>query len=266
MRRLLLLVLLPAVLGLTAASPAASAHDRETPTVEEFIALVRGYDVTTVRRTFPAYNTGLFERVFGAGTPIPLEDERSRALFERQLVRTPAGVVLDVGHVVTGLEAATPLPPAARQLEMLSGCQMRAAVTWSGDVGEALALFVLSGEAGPAPFFERSASPEDLYGDIDGYALGAEFGGPTIDVADVLMRAYLEGDYERQRFSRFWAALGDDPEAFAARQILCFAGSYAALTGQQVDRARLVEAAPYFVGRFLESVNMGLAAEADAVE
>jgi hypothetical protein len=228
--------------------------------VEDFIALVRGYDVATVRRTFPAYNTGLFERVFGAGTPIPLTEEHDRTLFEQQLVRTPAGVVLDVGHVVTGLEAAAPLPPMARQLEMLSGCQMRAAVTWSGDVGEALALFVLSGETDPAPFFDRSAPAEDLYGNVDGYVLGAEF-GPEIDVAAVLTYAYLESVYEAHRFARFWSSLGDDPAAFAARQILCFAGSYAVLTGQQVDRARLVEAAPYFVARFLEFVHAGLAAE-----
>jgi hypothetical protein len=249
-----------AAVGLSAAAPTASANDNETPAVQDFITLVRGYDVATVRRTFPAYNAGLFERVFGAGTPIPLADERERALFDQQLVRTPAGVVLDIGHVVAGLEAAAPLPPMARQLETLSGCQMRAAVTWSGDVGEALALFVLSGDADPAPFFDRSAPSEDLYGNVDGYVLGAEF-GPEIDVAAVLSYAYLESDYEGHRFTRFWSALGDDPTAFAAQQILCFAGSYALLTGQQLDRARLVEAAPYFVGRFLDFIHAGLAAE-----
>jgi hypothetical protein len=260
-RLLLLLILIPGVAGLIATTPTARADDDQAPAVEDFITLVRGYDVATVRRTFPAYNTGLFERVFGAGAPIPLEDERGRALFERQLVRTPAGVVLDIGHVVTGLEAAAPLPPTARQIEMLSGCQMRGAVTWSGDVGEALALFVLSGETDPAPFFDRSAPIEDLLGNVDGYVLGAEL-GPEVDVAAVLTQAYLESDYEAHRFARFWSSLGDDPAAYAARQIVCFAGSYAVLTGQQVDRARLVEAAPYFVDRFLEFIHAGLAAEA----
>jgi hypothetical protein len=261
MRRLLLLLtLISGLLSLSAAAPVASADDDGTPTIEEFIALVRGYDVATIRRTFPAYNTGLFERVFGAGTPIPLTEEHDRAIFEHQIVRTPAGVVLDVGHVVTGLEAAAPLPPMARQLEMLSGCQMRVAVTWSGDVGEALALFVLSGESDPAPFFDRSAPSEDLYGNIDGYALGAE-SGPEFDVAAVLTHAYLESDYEDLRFTRFWSVLGEDPAAFAAQQILCFAGSYAVLTGQQINRARLVEAAPYFLGRFLEFIQTGLATE-----
>jgi len=261
MRRLLVLVALLSGALLLGARP-IWAREQEPPPVQDFIALVRGHDVATVRRTFPAYNTGLFERVFGAGTPIPLSADPDRALFETQLVRTPAGVVLDMGHVVTGLEAAAPLPPTARQVEMLTGCRMRAAVTWSGDVGEALALFVLSGDADPAPFFDRSASVEDLYGDIDGYALGAAFGGPAIDVADVLTRAYLEGDHEAHRFTRFWAALGADPEAGIAREIGCFAAAYGALTGRSLDRARLAEAAPYFVERFSTFVWNGLAAEA----
>jgi hypothetical protein len=265
MRRLLLILpLLSFLVALGAASPpsGAAAHEDGVPTVQELIRIVRGHDVATVRRTFPAYNTGLFERVFGAGTPIPVSSDHDRSLFETQLVRTPAGVVLDVGHVVTGLEAAAPLPATARQVEMLTGCTMRAAVTWSGDVGEALALFVLSGEADPSSFFERSASVEDLYGDLDGYALGAAFGGPAIDVADVLARAYLDGDHEAHRFARFWEALGGDPEAVIAREIGCFAAAYGALTGRSLDRARLAEAASYFVHRFCTFVWDGLATEA----
>ncbi len=261
MRWLALLALLLTVLVALPPREARADRDEDYPTVEEFIAVVRGYDIATIRRTFPAYNTGVFERIFGAGTPIPLTTDREGTIFAEQLVRTPAGLVLDIGHVVTGLEAAAPLPPVARALEMMSGCQMRASVIWSGDVGEALLFFAASGQSDPAPFYERSAPLEDLYGNIDGFVFGAEFGGPSIDTADVLTRMYLQSDYESQRFSRFVAALGDNAEEFAARQIVCFARSYAALTSTPVDPARLMEAAPYFVDRFWSFVTAGVEAE-----
>jgi hypothetical protein len=263
-RRLITLaaIVLLAGVGVSPHTAQASPED-DYPTVEDFIAVVRGYDVATIRRTFPAYNTGLFERIFGAGRPIPLATDAQRRLFAEQLVRTPAGVLLDIGHVATGLEAAAALPPAARQVEMLSGCEMRAAVTWSGDIGQGLIDFVLDREAtDPAPYYERNASDEDLYGDIDGYVLSADLlGRDDIDVAAVLTRAYLESDYEATRFRRFIAALGDDPAGVAGRQIACYAASYAVLTGQQIDRARLMKAAPYFVGRFLAFVRAGAASE-----
>jgi hypothetical protein len=264
MRRLLTLAVMIAALGANALPPVARAgQDQDYPSVEDFIVVVRGYDVATVRRTFPAYNTGLFERVLGAGTPIPLTTDADRRLFEDQLVRTPAGVVLDIGHVVTGLEAAAPLPPPARQLESLLGCQVRAAVTWSGDVGQGLVDFLLDPNAtDPATFYERNASDADLFGDIDGYVLGADLlGRDDIDVAAALTRAYLESDYETTRFRRFIAALGPDPAAFAGRQIACYATAYAALTGRQLDRVRLAAATPYFVERFLAFVQAGAASE-----
>lgn len=130
-----LVVMLGSVFAIPSAAvrPSIAADEHDTPPVEAFIALVRGYDVATIRRTFPAYNTGLFERVFGAGTPIMLEDPHEQELFARQTVRTPAGVVIDIGHVITGLEAAAPLPPSAREVEILSGCSLRGSVTWAGD-------------------------------------------------------------------------------------------------------------------------------------
>jgi hypothetical protein len=261
-RQVLPLGLLLLVAGTPVRDAALAAGD-DRPTVAEFIAVVRGYDVATIRRTFPAYNVGLFEQVFGAGAPIPLATERERAMFTgEQAVRTPAGVVIDIGHVVTGLEAAAPLPPMARAVEAATGCSMRASVTWSGDVGQALADYVLAGGTGdPAPFYEENAPPEDLLGDIDGYVLGAEFGGASIDVAAVLTRAYLAGDLEATRFRRFVALLGDDPRATAAREITCYTGAFARLTGAQIDPTRLAEAAPYFIDRFMALLDAGLRAE-----
>src|SRR5688572_10841339 len=89
----------------------------ETPTLAQFIEIVRGYDVTTIRRTFPAYNQELFATLFGAGEPIPLATDAQRALFTNQIVLTPAGHRIDVGHVVTGLEAATAATPTSRAVE-----------------------------------------------------------------------------------------------------------------------------------------------------
>lgn len=260
--RVLLLVML--VTSGFAARAVAAAGDG-LPTIADVIAIVRGYDVATVRRTFPAYNTGLFEQVFGRGEPIPLTTPQAITLFTEQTVRTPAGVVIDIGHVVTGLEAAAPLPPMARAVESATGCSMRAAVTWSGDVGQALADFVLAGAADPAPFYEEHAPPEDLLGDIDGFVLGALYGGPAIDVADVLRRAYLDGDLEATRFRRFVALLGDDPRATAAREITCYTAAFARLTGAQIDPVRLMEAAPYFVDRFMSFLDVGLSQEGAAL-
>lgn len=117
------------------------------------------------------------------------------------------------------------------------------------------------GATDPAPFYEGNAPPEDLLGDLDGYTLSVELGCPDIDVADVLTRAYLESDYEAHRFRRFLALLGDDPEAFVTRQVVCYARSFALLTGVPVESDRLNAAAPYFVGRFMTFLQAGLQAE-----
>ncbi len=260
MRRIALLLPALVVLPLSALN-ASDVSASDAPPVEEFIALVRGYDVATVRRTFPAYNAGLFELVFGSGATIPLTDEREQAVFRDQLVLTPAGVVLDIGHVVTGIEAGAPLPPAARAIESNLGCQMRAAVTWSGDLGQALIDYLASGATGPAPFYAAGASDEDLFGDIDGYLLGADNAGPAPDVAAILTSAYLESDFEATRFSRFLAALGDDPAAFIGREVACYAAAFARLSGMPLELDRAREAAPYFVGRFLAFLRDGAAAE-----
>jgi hypothetical protein len=139
---------------------------------------------------------------------------------------------------------------------------MRAAVTWSGDVGQALVDYLLAGAAGdPAAFYDAGASPPDLYGDIDGYLLGTGLAAHGGDVAALLTSAYVTGDLETTRFSRFLAALGDDPRATATREITCYARAFAGLSGQSLDPAALAEAAPYFIGRFLAFVEDGARGE-----
>jgi hypothetical protein len=234
----------------------------EPPPVSNFIAVVRGHDATAVRRTFPAYKAGLFARVFGAGEPIALQGDAQRALFTTKLVRTPAGVTIDVGHVVTGLEAAQPLPPSAEAVQSLSGCSLRADVTWAGDAGQALIDFITNGESDPALYFDREASPDQLLGDLDGYTLGALNAGPRIDVGTGLESAYLRGDYEASRFGAFLQQLGSDYRAVASREIVCYATAFARFAGIAVDAGRVQEAAPYFSGRFLDFVERGAASEA----
>src|SRR5262249_37259594 len=157
-----------------------------------------------VRRTFPAYNTGIFERVFGSGAPIPLATAADEAIFQNQVVLTPAGRVIDVGHVVTGLEAGGPLPPSARAGQNASGCPVLGALPWSGDVGQALIDFVAGrGSITAEQAYIVNAPPEDLLGDVDGYVLGLDLNGQPADVAAVLTSAYLDGDFEQTRFSRF---------------------------------------------------------------
>jgi hypothetical protein len=138
---------------------------------------------------------------------------------------------------------------------------MRAAVTWSGDVGQALIDYLASGATDPAPFYSAGASQEDLLGDIDGYVLGGENAGPSPDLAVILSRAYLESDFEATRFSRFLAVLGADPATFVAREIVCYAAAFARLSGMPLDADRVREAAPYFVGRFLDFLRDGVSAE-----
>lgn len=63
-RALALAVLLGLVPFVQATSDGEAAG--EAPRLEVFIEAVRGYDVATIRRTFPAYNQGLFALLFGA--------------------------------------------------------------------------------------------------------------------------------------------------------------------------------------------------------
>jgi hypothetical protein len=244
----------------------------ETPTLAQFIEIVRGYDVTTVRRTFAAYNQGLFATLFGAGEPIPLSSDEQRALFTNQIVLTSAGHRIDIGHVITGLEAATAATPTSRTVEMVSGCIMVGSVTWSGDVGQALHDYIRAGGTDPTPFFDAEASVEDLLGDVDGWTLAMRSGGATLDVADYLEQAYLHAQpsLDANRFRAFAISLDENTDgsvlselarAIIAREITCFARAIAALTSSGITAAAIEQAAPYFVDRFIRFVEEGLAEE-----
>jgi hypothetical protein len=250
----------------------------EPQPLADFIEIVRGYDVATIRRTFPAYNQGLFRMIFGAGDPIPLTSDAQKLLFEEQLVTTPAGTVLDIGHVITGIEAATALTPVGRLVEQQTGCSMLAAVTWSGDVGKALHDSLAEPDRGNAEFFfSHEASDEDLYGDIDGHVLGYLTGGTAGDVAQMLADVYIPDGagltLDAERFQVFLHALGAGGagtltatgKAMIAREITCFAGALATFGRTGVTRDAIAAAAPYFVDRFIQFIEDGLARELEAV-
>jgi hypothetical protein len=270
MRVVLLLAMLTAALAQDRPSVRAQP---ETPTIAQFIEIVRGYDVTTIRRTFPAYNQGLFATLFGAGEPIPLATDEQRALFTTQIVVTPAGHRFDIGHVITGLEAATAATPTSRAVEMVTGCIMVGSVTWSGDVGQALHDYVRAGGTDdPAPFFDAEASVEDLLGDVDGWTFAMLTGGAPLDVADYLEQTYLRESpgVDAHRFRAFatsldqstdGSVLSDLARAIIAREVTCFARAIATLTSSGVTAEAIEQAAPYFVDRFIRFVEEGLAEE-----
>lgn len=245
----------------------------ETPPIARFIEIVRGYDVTTIRRTFPAYNQGLFATLFGAGDPIPLTTDEQRALFANQVVVTPAGRRIDIGHVITGLEAATAATPTSRTVEMVTGCSMVGSVTWSGDVGQALHDYLRAGGTdNPAPFYDAEASEEDLLGDLDGWTFAMHTGGAAVDVADYLEQAYLRArpGADTSRFRAFAlsldqttdrSVLSEQARAMIAREITCFARAIATLSNSGVTVASIEQNAPYFVDRFTTFIEEGLAGE-----
>lgn len=270
---LFILCILSAVTLLGLGGNPATARAEPQP-LADFIETVRGYDVATIRRTFPAYNQGLFQMIFGAGVPIPLETDAQKLLFEEQLVTTPAGTVLDIGHVITGIEAATALTRVGRLVEQQTGCSMIAAVTWSGDVGKALHDSLAEPDRGDSMFFfDHEASDEDLLGDVDGYVLGSLASGAPVDVADVLTRAYVTGGpggtLDDRRFAAFArsvsrtddAALSPAAREMIGREITCFAGALASFGRTGITRDAIVAAAPYFVDRFIQFIEDGLARE-----
>lgn len=258
MNRLLSLAAWLLLLSLALPRPAAATP--EPPPLTTFIALVRGYDVTAIRRSFPAYNTGLFAQLYGAGTGIAVESPEARALFAGQLAVTPAGHLLDIGHVITGLEAAAAPSAAARLVERQTGCDMRAAVTWSGDVGNALHAYLAASGAGEADlFFDREAPPEDLLGDVDGWLLALPLQPGALDVAALLEAAYLPGsDFERTRFQRFAASVSS---GMLEQEIVCFARATALLGGSGVSPEAIEAAALPFIERFRRFIDAGIAAE-----
>ncbi len=248
------------LLLLSLALPRAAAATPEPPPLATFVELVRGHDVTTIRRSFPAYNTGLLAQLYGAGPGIVAETPEAQALFGEQLAVTPAGHVLDIGHVITGLEAAAAPSTAARLVERQTGCDLRAAVTWSGDAGNALHAYLAAGGDGDSDaFFDREAPPEDLLGDIDGWLLALPLGPGALDVAALLADAYLSGgDFERSRFQRFAESVSG---GLLEREIICFARATALLGGCGVSGEAIEAAAPPFIARFRQYLEAGIAAE-----
>ena len=259
--------------GITTHSrPVSPAATQDIPPLSRFVELIRGYDAATVRRTFPAYNQGLFATLFGPGPGIPLTTDEETSLFSQQLVVTPAEFVIDIGHVITGIEAGGNLPIAARLAQQQTGCQLVAAVTWSGDVGAALYAYLAEGRiADPGVYLQREAPVEDLLGDLDGWLLGRS--GPVgVDAGALLEREYGNPTFEATRFQRFVRALSassdssSPPVADAARdavtrEVTCFARALAMFSGSGVDAATIVAGAPPFVDGLLAFLRNGLSRE-----
>ncbi len=262
LRRTVALLLAVFALGLAAPGGGRTAMAENERGLDEFIAVVWGQDPGTVRRTFPRFQGGLFDQVYGPGEGIALNGERDRELFIDQPIRTPGGVLLDVGHVIAGLEAAPPLPLTAMLVQQVTGCELRGAVTWSGDLGEALAAYLVAGGAGEiAPFIAMYADDYDLLGDLDGYVLSAgEL--TTRDTGALLETAYYADNLDGTRFSRFRGLFGDDFADMVTRETACFARALLLRAGNSAEVANVTGAAGPFAAHFVEWVNLGAAIEA----
>lgn len=183
---------------------------------------------------------------------------------ELQDVRMPDGELVDVGHVLAGLDAINhPVPVAA-----LGAYEIAAnadAVTWAGDLGSVLGEVLFAQrrldrsltDAEVQVQVDRCAPPHDMLGNADAYAIAAahdispDAGRP---VADILLDYYrapaTAGTPRSRRFTTFALAVGIGPlegAAFAAEQtwlrrrqdeIASAAALYVGATGDLADWGR----------------------------
>jgi len=151
-----------------------------------------------------------------------------------QEVRMPAGELVDVGHVLAGLDAINH-PSEVAPLGMYEMASNVDAVTWAGDLGSVLAevLFQRARLDRPLTDAEVQAQidlccpPQDMLGNVDAYAIGVAYdigsrsAGRT--VSDILLDYYgapaTVGTARSRRFTTFALQVGLgrlEGDAFAA--------------------------------------------------
>jgi hypothetical protein len=117
------------------------------------------------------------------------------------------GEVVDIGHVLTGVEAHRRQKPGAWGLPVVPwpADEIESFLTWIGDLGGVLAWVAqetpLAG-SGPKPdlkrLLEQKASYEDLRGDLDGINLGAAY-DETRSFGENLRNYYEAAPFRRYR-------------------------------------------------------------------
>lgn len=122
----------------------------------------------------------------------PLTAEDVAALTRSYAVVPVNGQSLDVGHLLTGLDAQN--YPRTGGLIGLSGIHGPSGATWAGDVGSALAEFGFETQSRLTTrqdYYDNFASEADMLGDIDGIAIsGVTLPPGTADTLSARLRAY----------------------------------------------------------------------------
>lgn len=202
------------------------------PGAAEVAALYRFRMADPVRREFESPGPNVVDfvdrRARLEGAPAPLVHPT-----DLQEVRMPGGEVVDVGHVLAGLDAINH-PAEVSPLGLYAIEHNVDAVTWAGDLGSVVAevLFQEARLERPATDAEVQAQidlcapAQDMLGNVDAYAIGAAYDIGEASgraVSDILLDYYSKaasaGTARSRRFTAFAAEVGLgrlEGDAFAA--------------------------------------------------
>ena len=207
---------------------AGSARPTALRTVADFIAIVRRVEGaynedwrrTVVRLRKVYYSGGNWpQMIAGRENVAPLAPRGALtasdiAALRKAPVLTHNGAAIDVGHVLTGLDAAN--HPQTAGLVNLAGIKSKAGSTWSGDVGSAVAHYIHDGRnpklrgKGLNAYYDSYFSAADKLGDLDGLALSkapaATSGGGKL--SGRLTAYYGAKGGHKKRFTLFAQAAG----------------------------------------------------------
>ncbi|HEV2776357.1 MAG TPA: hypothetical protein VGV90_12255, partial [Solirubrobacteraceae bacterium] len=178
-----------------------------------------------------------------------------------QEVRMPDGELVDVGHVLAGLDARNH-PAEVSPLGLYEMTSNVDAVTWAGDLGSVVAevqfqearLGRMLADAEVQAQIDLCSPPQDMLGNIDAYAVGVAYdisARAGRRVSDILLDYYglpaSTGRARSRRFTTFALEVGLgrlDDDAFAAepawlarygREIGQAAALYVGVTGDLAD-------------------------------
>lgn len=202
------------------------------PGAAEVPALYRFRMAAPVRRAFEAPGPNVVDfvdrRARLEGAPAPLVHPT-----DFQEVRMPDGEVVDVGHVLAGLDAINH-PAEVSPLGLYAIEHNVDAVTWVGDLGSVAAEVLFQEARLERPLtdpevqaqIDLCAPAQDMLGNVDAYAIGAAYDiGEAAGraVSDILLDYYSKaasaGTARSRRFTTFAAEVGLgrlEGDAFAA--------------------------------------------------
>lgn len=148
---------------------------------------------------------------------------KSPAIASQQEVRLEDGTFSDIGHVLTGLDAANNPSPVSGY-GLVTAYDNKAAVTWTGDIGSSIAEIIFRRFNNPALSSAEAqliindyAPAQDMLGDIDSYIMAYEYNisnSAGKKVSELLRAYYLssastpDGRIREHRYSHFCELTG----------------------------------------------------------